>query len=291
MNDTGRRHANGVAVRDRTGGIPFARTVRLLLLPLLLLSLAACASTSEKERYVERPVEELYDQAHDLLLAGDFKKAAHAFEEVERQHPYSQWAVKAQLMAAYAYYEATEYDAAIAAAKRFLELHPGHKDAPYAQYLVGISYYEQISDVRRDQGMTEHALEELTTLVQRYPRSQYARDAQLKIDLVRDHLAGKEMEIGRFYLKRGRYVAAINRFRRVIENYQTTTHVPEALHRLVEAYLALGLEDEAKQAGAVLGYNYPGSIWYQRSYALLTGRGLAPEKGDGSWTSWLTSLF
>lgn len=252
---------------------------------LLLLLLAGCASSGDQTQYAERPVEELYNEAYDLLQAEDYKEAAKAFEEVERQHPYSQWAIRAQIMAAYAYYEGEEYDGAIAAAERFIELHPGHKDVPYAQYLIGISYYERISDVGRDQGMTEEALRAFTELVRRYPDSPYARDAQLKIDLVRDHLAGKEMEIGRFYQRREQYLAAINRFRNVVENYQTTTHVAEALHRLVECYLALGVEDEAKAAAAVLGYNYPDSKWYQRSYALLTGRGLTPEADKESWFS------
>lgn len=259
--------------------------VRWPVLLLSLLLLAGCASTADRPDYVERPVEELYNEAYDLLQAGEYTEAAKGFEEVERQHPYSQWATRAQLMAAYAYYEAQEYDAAIAAAERFIELHPGNKDVPYAQYLIGISYYERISDVGRDQGMTDEALRAFTELVRRYPDSPYARDAQLKIDLVRDHLAGKEMEIGRFYQKRGQYLAAINRFRNVVENYQTTTHVPEALHRLVESYLALGVEDEAKAAAAVLGYNYPDSKWYERSYALLTGRGLTPEEDGESWFS------
>ncbi len=259
--------------------------MRSLAASTALLFLAACATAGNEPAYVERPVEELYNEAYELVRAEDYTAAAKAFEEVERQHPYSQWATRAQVMAAYAYYEAEEYDAAIAAAERFIELHPGNKDVPYAQYLIGISYYERISDVGRDQGMTEEALRAFTELVRRYPDSPYARDAQLKIDLVRDHLAGKEMEIGRFYQRRGQYLAAINRFRNVVENYQTTTHVPEALHRLVESYLALGVEDEAEAAAAVLGYNYPDSKWYERSYALLTGRGLSPEADRKSWFS------
>ena len=174
-------------------------------------------------------------------------------------------------MSAYAFYEANDYDEAIAAAQRFIELHPGNADVPYAYYLVGISYYEQISDVGRDQKMTEQALAAFDELVRRFPDSKYARDAELKADLTRDHLAGKEMSIGRYYLRRGQYVAAINRFRNVVERYQTTTHVPEALHRLTEAYLALGLDEEAQKNAAVLGYNFPSSEWYQDSYALLNG--------------------
>jgi outer membrane protein assembly factor BamD len=232
--------------------------------------LIGCSSNQDEE-YVERPVDDLYNEAQDLLEEGDAGAAGRAFEEVERQHPYSQWATRAQLMSAYAYYEANNYDEAIAAAERFVELHPGHPDVPYAYYLIGISYYEQISDVGRDQRMTEQALEAFDELVRRFPDSRYARDAELKADLARDHLAGKEMSIGRYYLYRGQYLAAINRFRNVVERYQTTTHVPEALHRLTEAYLALGLEQEAQKNAAVLGYNFPSSDWYQDSYALLNG--------------------
>ena len=234
------------------------------------LAVAACSGTDE-DAYVERPVEELYNEAQDLLEDGDDARAGQAFEEVERQHPYSEWATRAQLMSAYAYYEANKYDEAVAAAQRFIELHPGHQDVPYAYYLIGISYYEQISDVGRDQKMTEKALASFDELLRRFPNSEYAKDAQLKADLARDHLAGKEMSIGRYYLRRGQYLAAINRFRSVVDRYQTTTHVPEALHRLTEAYLALGLDQEAQKNAAVLGYNFPSSPWYQDSYALLNG--------------------
>jgi len=256
---------------DRLRGVvPVLPWRRAIAVPCLLAwLLAACAGNDTEDAYVERPVEELYNQALDLLEEGGYQDAAQAFEEVERQHPYSQWATRAQLMAAYAYYEANLYDDAIAAAERFAELHPGHKDVPYAHYLVGISYYERISDVGRDQKMTEQALAAFDELIRRFPDSEYARDASLKADLARDHLAGKEMEIGRFYLRRGQYVAAINRFRNVVERYQTTTHVPEALHRLTEAYLAIGVEEEARRTAAVLGHNFPGDRWYQDSYALL----------------------
>jgi outer membrane protein assembly factor BamD len=246
--------------------------IRPAVLALIAASLvlAACSGTDEEE-YVERPVEELYNEAQDLLEQGDYARAGQGFEEVERQHPYSEWATRAQLMSAYAYYEANDYDEAVAAAERFIELHPGHQDVPYAYYLIGISYYEQISDVGRDQKMTERALAAFDELLRRFPNSEYAKDSQLKAELARDHLAGKEMSIGRYYLRRGQYLAAINRFRSVVERYQTTTHVPEALHRLTEAYLALGLEQEAQKNAAVLGYNFPSSPWYQDSYALMNG--------------------
>jgi outer membrane protein assembly factor BamD len=243
----------------------------LLALAATLLALTACAGKDDEEEYVERPVEELYNQALDQLQDGNPRQAAQDFEEVERQHPYSQWATRAQLMAAYAFYQADAYDDAVDAARRFIDLHPGHPDVAYAYYLIGVSYYEQISDVGRDQRNTELALEAFEELIRRFPESGYARDAGLKADLARDHLAGKEMNIGRYYLRRAKYVAAINRFQTVIERYQSTTHVPEALHRLTEAYMSLGVAEEARRTAAVLCYNFPSSIWYQDSYALING--------------------
>lgn len=241
--------------------------------------LAACSGTPEVTEYVERPVEDLYNEALDLLVAGDYRDAAKAFDEVERQHPYSTWATRAQLMAAYASYMQGDFDDAILAAERFLQLHPGSPDAPYAHYLAAVSFYDQIADVRRDQGMTQLAMFNLEQVVLRYPETEYARDASLKIDLAREHLAGKEMEVGRFYLQRGQYVAAINRFRIVINDFQTTSHVPEALHRLTESYLSLGVAEEAQAATAVLGYNFPGSEWYLNSYRLLTAAGIDADPG------------
>ncbi|XEU88877.1 outer membrane protein assembly factor BamD [Tistrella mobilis] len=265
------------------------RTYRILragLLAACVAALAACSSDDDdRPAYVERPVEQIYAQAANELDQGEYRKAAQSFDEVERQHPYSTWATEAQLMAAYSYYQANQYEDAIATAQRFIDLHPGNPNVAYAYYLVGLCHYERISDVGRDQEMTRKSLEAFQEVVRRFPDSAYARDARLKIDLARDHLAGKEMEIGRYYLTRGLYIAAINRFRTVIERYQTTTHVPEALHRLVEAYLSLGIEREAQTAAAVLGYNYPGSDWYEDSYALLTGRNLQPVEDKGSWIS------
>jgi outer membrane protein assembly factor BamD len=245
--------------------------------------LAACGDSEEV--YRERPVEELYNDAMDSLLDGSYVEAAKGFDEVERQHPYSVWATRAQIMAAYAYYKNNNYDESIISADRFIKLHPGHRDVAYAYYLNAVSYYEQISDVGRDQKMTELALLSLEELVRRFPDTSYARDARLKIDLTRDHLAGKEMSVGRYYLTRGHYIAAVNRFRRVVEHYQTTSHVPEALHRLAEAYLALGVTHEAQAAAAVLGHNFPGSEWYLDSYALLEGVDLRPEASEDSWIS------
>lgn len=251
----------------------------------LALLLAACAGTPDDADVAERPVEELYTEAQDLLDAGNARAAAKAFEEVDRQHPYSQWATRAQMLTAYSYYAANEYDDAVTAAQRFIELHPGNKDVPYAYYLVGMSHYERISDIGRDQEMTRKAQESFGELIRRFPDSDYARDAKLKVDLAADHLAGKEMEIGRYYQTRRQWLAAVNRFRTVVEKHQTTTHVPEALHRLVESYLALGLNEEAQSSAAVLGYNFPGSEWYERSYALLQGEDLEPRQGTGSWFS------
>lgn len=267
-----------------------AAAARPIVMAGLLLAAACAGNEDPNAEFNDRPVDDLYNAAQDLMQDGSYKRAAAAFEEVERQHPYSQWATRAQLMAAFAYYQANQYDESIAAAQRFIELHPGHEDAPYAYYLIGTCYYEQISDVGRDQEMTEKALDAYGELTRRFPGSDYARDAQLKIDLARDHLAGKQMEIGRYYQTRKEYIAAINRFRNVVENYQTTTHVPEALHRLTESYLALGVREEAQRAAAVLGYNYPGNVWYERSYALLEEQSLQPMAST-SEGSWLSKLF
>ena len=273
-------------LRRIAGRVRACRASRVRALCLaggLAAALAACSSTEPE--YIERPVEDLYNNAMDSMLEGEYEESARLFDEVERQHPYSVWASKAQLMAAYAYYQNNKYDDAINALDRFIQLHPGNRDVAYAYYLRAISYYEQISDVERDQKMTRMALETLEEVVRRFPDSRYARDARLKIDLARDHLAGKHMEIGRFYQGQGEYLAAINRFRAVIQDYQTTTHAPEALHRLVECYLAIGVTDEAQATAAVLGYNFPGSDWYVDSYALLTGADLRPEDSGDSWIS------
>ncbi|WP_339832567.1 outer membrane protein assembly factor BamD [uncultured Parvibaculum sp.] len=260
---------------------------------LVIAALGGCAS--DEVPYEERAVEQIYNKAMDHMDEGRYIPAAKEFDEVERQHPYSEWARRSMLMSAYANYKVNQYDEAILNAQRFISLHPGNRDVPYAYYLIGLSYYEQISDVGRDQKMTENAMAAFTELVRRFPASEYARDARLKIDLTQDHLAGKEMEIGRYYLKRHDYIAAINRFRVVVEKYQTTTHTPEALERLTEAYLALGIQTEAQTAAAILGYNYPGSEWYEDSYALLAGYGLEPVENRDSWISraWqsVTSVF
>ena len=262
--------------------------IRLIAGPCLALTMAAtltaCASTEETP-YVERPVETIYSEAAAAMDQERYKEAARLFDEVERQHPYSQWATRAQLMAAYAHYQALQYDDAIIALDRFIQLHPGSEDIAYAYYMKGLCYYEQITDVGRDQRVTQQALDALGELTRRFPKSPYSRDAALKIDLTNDHLAGKEMEIGRYYLRQGYQNAAIGRFRTVIEKYQTTSHVPEALHRLTEAYLALGVVDEAQAAAAVLGHNFPGSEWYVDSYALLVDANVRPASSSKSWIS------
>lgn len=250
------------------------------------VALAGCAGEDQMAaQYVERPIEQIYADAWKLIDRQDWLNAGRQFDEVERQHPYSVWARRAILMSAFCYYEGNRYQDAIDAASRFIQLHPGNKDVPYAYYLKAISLYEQIADVNHDQGKTEDALTALQDLIQRFPDTEYARDARLKIDLARDHLAGREMTIGRFYLRQGDYIAAINRFRTVVDRYQTTTHAPEALERLTEAYLALGIVKEAQTSAAVLGFNYPGSDWYMDAYNLLTNQNLAPEEDKQSWIS------
>lgn len=238
------------------------------------IGLAGCASFGGGDkggdtRYVARDVGSLYSAAKARLDSGQYKVAGALFDEVERQHPYSPWARRAQLMSSFSYYMGTEYNQSIRSARRFLSIHPGNKDAPYAHYLIGLSYYEQISDVKRDQKITQQALAALGEVKRRYPTTRYAADATLKMDLLSDHLAGKEMEIGRFYQRRSLWLASALRFREVVDKFDTTTHAPEALFRLTESYLAMGVPEEAKKAAAVLGANYPGSKWYRRAYDLM----------------------
>ncbi|KAA5604646.1 outer membrane protein assembly factor BamD [Roseospira marina] len=251
-------------------------------------ALAACGTDSKEQEYVERPVEQLYNEAVSLLEAQEYEDAADAFNEVERQHPYSIWATKAQLMAAYSHYEDNKYDDAIVALDRFIQLHPGNRDIAYAYYLKAISYYEQIADVRRDQEITRQATDALREIANRFPNTKYARDARFKMDLARDHMAGKEMSVGRFYLREKHYLAALNRFKRVVADFDQTTHVPEALYRIVEINMILGLDSEAKKVAAVLGYNYPGSDWYVDAYQLITGETIRDPVED---TSWYEDLF
>jgi outer membrane protein assembly factor BamD len=247
----------------------------ILALTTLSFALSACGGSGKPKKdvaYVARDVDTLYITAKQRLDLGDAKQAAALFDEVERQHPYSPWARRAELMSAFSYYMARDYAKSVQAAQRFLSVHPGNKDAPYAYYLVALCYYEQISDVRRDQKDTKQALDALTEVIRRYPATVYATDAQLKLDLVADHLAGKEMEIGRFYEHSGKWLAGTIRFRTVIDKYQQTSHTPEALYRLVECYLALGIPQEAQKSAAVLGNNYPGNEWYERAYKLMNAK-------------------
>ncbi len=229
------------------------------------------------------PIGTLYNKGLDHINDGDYKSAAKQFDEVERQHPYSTWATRSTLLVAYSHYQNNSYDDAINAAERFIKLHPGNKDAAYAYYLRGLSYYEQIGSTNRDQTATQKALGALEEVARRFPNSRYADDAKAKAVLARDHLASKEMKIGRYYLKRHAHVAAINRFKKVITDYQTTSHTPEALERLTEAYYALGITLEAQTAAAILGHNFPNSQWYKDAYALLRSGGLEPEVNDQSW--------
>ncbi len=247
---------------------------------LAALSLTACAARKKKTNisYEERPVELLYSTGAERMDGRHWSEAAQYFDEVERQHPYSEWARRSILMQAFAHYQANAYEDAIGDADRFISLYPGNPSAAYAYYLKAICYFEQVTDVGRDQASTEQARNALTEVMRRFPDTSYATDARLKLDMVNDQLAGKEMTVGRWYLRNGQPLAAVGRFKAVIDRYQTTSHTPEALYRLVEAYLTLGLVDEATRDGAVLGANYPGDHWYQAAYALLTAKSLKPQE-------------
>ena len=254
------------------------RLIALATLSLAVLPLSGCAlfkgTPKSDTGYIARDVNTLYALAKKRLDGREYKRAAELFAEVERQHPYSVWARRAQLMGAYSFYMAREYQSAIDASKRFSAIHPGNKDAPYAAYLEAMSYYQQISHVSRDQKATEQAKASFSGLIRRYPQSEYAADARLKLDLINDHLAGKEMEIGRYYQKTGKWLAAALRFQNVVDQYETTNHAPEALLRMVESYLNLGIPSEAQKAAAVLGRNYPDTKWYERAYKLMSERGV-----------------
>lgn len=256
----------------------FSQITRLTALAAITLTLSACSmfGGKQKERlaYIERPAEVIYNQGVDRMDRADWDRAKLYFQEVERQHPFSKWARRSMLMASYANYRSADYEEAIATAQRFISLHPGNDSTPYAYYLIAMCHYDQIYDVGRDQATTVAAEAALQQIVRRYPDSDYARDARLKLELTHDHLAGKEMSIGRYYLKQSQQLAAIGRFRNVAKNYETTSHVEEALHRLVESYVSLGVLEEAKLVGSVLGYNYPASEWYQDSFDLLSKYGV-----------------
>ena len=258
------------------------------------ISLGACQSDRAKRElaYVERPVEVLYNSAAKELDTRDYEEAIQLFNEVERQHPYSEWARRSTLMSAFAAYQSRRYDDAIGTAQRYISLNPGSEEAAYAYYLVATSYFEQIVDVGRDQRTTELAKASLDELLRRFPTTEYAKDAQLKMDMVDDQLAGKEMEIGRYYLRREEHLPAINRFRKVVTDFDTTTHTPEALYRLVEAYMSVGLKGEALAAAAVLGYNHPESDWYKTAYGMMNKEGLDPDQvPEGRKKGLLSRLF
>ena len=259
------------------------RLIRLAAALGMSAVLAGCSVFSNDDDVAldNTPPGEIFQLGEAQLADGNERDAAKTFNEIERLYPFSQLAKRAIIMSAFSSYTAGDFGTARSSARRYLDLYPSDKDAPYAQHLIALTYYDNIVDVGRDQEMTQNALQALTEVVSRYPDSDFARDAQLKIDLTRDHLAGKEMEVGRYYLKRGHYSAAINRFRIVVDKYETTSQTPEALHRMVEANLALGLEKEALASAAVLGQNYRGSDWYANSYELLTGKNLLPEGQGG----------
>jgi len=262
----------------------------LLKTALLVSMLAGCAGGQSNERPLDSyTAEEIFKKGELELETGKRPKDALVyFQEVERLYPYTEYAKRALIMQAYTHHKAKEYPEARDAAQRFIDFYPGDEDAPYALYLMALSYYDQIDDVGRDQGITFQALQGMRDVIETYPDSEYARSAMLKFELAFDQLAAKEMEVGRYYLKRGHYPAAINRFRVVVQDFQTTTHTAEALHRLVECYLALGLTDEAQTAGAILGYNYQSSPFYDDTFRLLKGKGLSPEaKGEG----WLRTIY
>jgi outer membrane protein assembly factor BamD len=268
------------------------RSLAILIAALSLAALPACSSgsigsffSSEEKKEETKPADVLYKEGENFLNKGEYTYAAEKFAEVERQHPYAPEAKTAMVWTAFAYYKAGKSTEAVAAARRFISMHPGSKEAAVAQYVIAWSYFDRINDPQRDQSDTRRAVVELETLVRRYPDSRYAEEARQRIKVARDVLAGQEMEVGRFYMKKGQFNGAIMRFQTVVSEYQTTAHVEEALHRLTECYLALGIENEAKATAAVLGHNFPESEWYKRSYALLGEKGIQPSDIEGSWIS------
>ncbi len=275
---------------NQTGNrsISLTAALRQLCLAVAAIALVACSTSKEgtKDAFADdEPPGTLYNEGLAYLNAGKLSDAVKSFDEVDRQHPYSEWARKALIMSAFASYRRGRYDDTIETAKRYLSLYPGSPDAAYAQFLIGSSYFKQIPDVTRDQQSTRRAMASLQEIIDRYPDSEYAADAQQKLVVARDQLAGKEMQIGRYYLERREYLAAINRFRVVATDYQDTRHIEEALERLTEAHMALGLAGEAQTAAAVLGHNFPDSPWYQDAYELLRSGGLEPRENKGSWIS------
>ncbi|MBR1125295.1 outer membrane protein assembly factor BamD [Bradyrhizobium lablabi] len=272
----------------------FRRPLRLAAgLIVLAVPMGGCSSgslwdkfTQKDETFVEEPADKLYNEGLYLMnQRKDMKAASKKFEEVDRQHPYSDWARKSLLMSAYSFYQAGDYDSCIGAATRYVTLHPGSPDAAYAQYLIAASHYDQIPDTTRDQGRTEKAINSLEEVIRKYPTSEYANAAKAKLEGARDQLAGREMNVGRYYLEKRDFTPAINRFKTVVTQYQTTRHVEEALYRLTESYMAIGIVGEAQTAAAVLGHNFPDSRWYKDAYNLVKSGGLEPSENKGSYIS------
>jgi outer membrane protein assembly factor BamD len=277
---------------DRCAAARRAAVARAIALSVVLAPLGACSAITDlfnkddDSAVIEEPADKLYNEGLYLLNdKQEYKSAAKKFEEVDRQHPYSDWARKSLIMSAFAYYQGGDYDESINAAKRYVALHPGSPDAAYAQFLIGSSYFDRIPDISRDQERTEKAVAELDEVVRKFPNTEYAISAKKKIDIARDQLAGKEVDIGRWYMQKKDYTGAINRFKVVVTRYQTTRHVEEALMRLTEAYMTLGIVDEAQTSAAVLGHNFPDSPWYQDAYNLVKARGLEPSENKNSWIS------
>ncbi|MAI17579.1 MAG: outer membrane protein assembly factor BamD [Rhodobacteraceae bacterium TMED111] len=266
----------------------FKSHVLFLIFALISLLFSSCSDSQNNIGIgvsEDKAAEEIFNSGERELLRRRYNDAAEKFKEVERLYPYSDWAKRALIMQVYSFHKDKEYENVVSAANRFIEFHPKDKDIPYAYYLIGISYYDQVLAIGRDQKLTQEALKIFELIIKDYPDSEYASSSQIKFDFLKNQLASKEMEVGRYYLKRSHYVSAINRFRGIIEDFSTTSQVPEALHRLVEAYLSLGLTDEAQTAGAILGYNYKSNEWYERSFELLSSKGLKPKSSGNSWLS------
>jgi outer membrane protein assembly factor BamD len=273
---------------DRMRGAGLGAFVWLAALGVLVAPLGGCAGLFGDEKHAvlpDEPADKLYNEGLTLLNKREYTDAAKKFEEVDRQHPYSEWARKSLLMSAFAYYETGQHEETIQAARRYVALHPGSADAAYAQYLMASSYFDQIPDVTRDQARTERAMQALDEVVRKYPETEYAESSRRKLEVARDQLAGKEMQIGRYYLEKRNYTGAINRFKAVVTQYQTTRHVEEALMRLTESYMALGIVGEAQTAAAVLGHNFPDSRWYRDAYTLVQNGGQPPAENKDSWIS------
>ena len=262
--------------------------VSALIFATIFILLSNCSENQvgmDDSRSEDKAAEEIFTSGEKEILRKRYGDAAEKFTEVERLYPYSDWAKRALIMQVYSFHKDQSYENVVSAANRFIEFHPNDKDVPYAYYLIGLSYYDQVLAIGRDQELAKEALRVFSLITKEYPESKYASSSQIRFNFLRDHLASKEMEVGRYYLKRSHYAPAINRFRGVIEEFPTTSQVPEALHRLVEAYLSLGLVNEAQTAGAILGYNYRSTEWYERTFALLSSKGLKPKSSGNSWLS------